>query len=113
MPLKSVIPYYSDYDVREKIDELFSREMLGAVIVGKFVGDFTAVLMIDLFVFITRSSFFGKYIGYIVGIIVTVTLFIYWNIIEKKKQQAQEKLPSYGDDEAEYCGRRDGAALFV
>lgn len=113
MLLKLVIPYYSDYNVREKIDELFSREMLGAVIVGKFIGDFAALAMIDIFVFITRRPAFGEYIGHIVGIIVTVTLFIYWNIIEKKKEQAKEKLPVYDRDETEYCGRPDDAALFV
>lgn len=83
MGLREYIPNYDRPDVRQRVDELFSREMLGAVIVGKFVGDYTAI---------KTTSLLGTDIGYITGIILTITVFIYWDRIEKRAREEKEKL---------------------
>lgn len=83
MNLRSLLPYSERPDIRERVDELFSREMLGAVIVGKFVGDYTAIKTTDLL---------GTDIGYTLGIITTISLFIYWERLETKAKQTREEL---------------------
>jgi len=77
------IPYSHDYEIRNRVDELFSREMLGAVLVGKFVGDYTAITATDLL---------GTDIGYILGILLTITLFVYWEHIEQQAKAKKDKI---------------------
>lgn len=80
------LPYTDDYSVRNRIDELFSRKMLGAVLVGKFVGDFAAVLSTDVL---------GQYLGLLTGAVATITLFVYWDKVSAKAQEtATEMNPS-------------------
>jgi len=90
------IPYSSDYEIRQRADELFSREMLGAVLVGKFTGDYAAI---------KTTQLLGTDLGYIFGIVMTVALFIYWEQLNEKAQQkkdeysgAQSKISDYNDD---------------
>lgn len=112
MKVKSVIPYYSDMKVREQIDELFSREMLGAVIVGKFVGDFSAVAMIDVFTFLLGNAYIGQYVGYLVGIITSIFLFVYWHILEMHKKEVEEKVKP-DKHTSEYIIADDGSKRFI
>ena len=91
------LPYSDRPDVRQQIEQLFSREMLGAVLVGKFVGDYAAILSVGTL---------GTHIGYITGITVTIALFIYWERVQQKAQQqkdklnpAQKKIKDYTNDE--------------
>ena len=83
MGLLERIPYYNKPEIRKRADELFSRQMLGAVLVGKFVGDYAAIL--------TTHSL-GVHVGYIVGIIGTIGLFIYWDKVARKAKQKKEQL---------------------
>jgi len=89
MGVKSLIPYAGDYKVRKQIDNLFSRQMLGAVIVGKFIGDYVAII-------ITRV--FGTDWGYGLGIVLSVVLFIYWEQLEDIKEEAEEKVEDVKED---------------
>lgn len=82
MGLADYIPY-STPDVREQVDRLFSRKMLGAVLVGKFVGDYTAIL---------STRLLGTDLGYITGILLAVSIFIYWERIERSIEQTTNEL---------------------
>ena len=96
MSWSSLLPTMGDAKVRRQIDKLFSREVLGAVIVGKFAGDTAALLITDLFQVIVSTVnlpvYAGTYMGNVFGIIATVILFIYWDIIEKRAQEQKEKV---------------------
>lgn len=85
--IKSLIPYYGDHTVRQQVDKLFSREVLGSVLLGKFIGDYATILL---------QRGLGTDIAYVSGIIITVIIFIYWEKIERaaeeKKKEAEEKL---------------------
>lgn len=80
---EEVMPYSDLPSVRERIDELFSRQMLGAVLVGKFVGDYAAVITTDLL---------GIHLGYILGGGLTIALFIYWDQVAAKAKEQEEKI---------------------
>lgn len=73
----------SDKEIRKQLDRLFSREVLGAVLVGKFVGDYVAVLFVE---------YFGVDVGYISGTLVFILVFIYWEGLEDKVEDAENKL---------------------
>jgi len=77
------LPYAHKPEIRERIEELFSREMLGAVLVGKFAGDYAAIVTTNLL---------GTHIGYILGITLTIGLFIYWEKVAQKAQEQKDKL---------------------
>lgn len=83
MSLTEVLPYSDLPSIRERIDELFSRQMLGAVLVGKFVGDYAALL---------TTGFLGDHIGYILGGVGTIALFIYWDQVASKAKEAEDKI---------------------
>ena len=76
------IPYSDNYAIRQRADELFSRQMLGAVLVGKFVGDYAAI---------KTTSLLGTDIGYVLGIILTIALFIYWEQLNQKAKQKKDE----------------------
>lgn len=82
MSWKSLIPYWGDRKVREQMDKLFSREVLGSVLAGKFIGDYCAILM-------TQSL--GVHLGYGLGIIATVVIFVYWEKMENKATETKNK----------------------
>lgn len=83
MPIKSLIPYYGDSRVREQIDKMFSREVLGAVLVGKFIGDYAAIV---------STTFLGEHLGYTLGILISVALFIYWHKVARAAQEAKDNV---------------------
>lgn len=83
MSVTDILPYSDLPSIRERIDELFSRQMLGAVLVGKFVGDYSALLTVEAL---------GVHIGYIGGAVVTIALFVYWDQVAAKAKQKEEEI---------------------
>jgi hypothetical protein len=81
--ITSMLPYSESPEIRKRVEMLFSREMLGAVLIGKFIGDYAAIKTVQLL---------GTDIGYISGIFVTVGVFIYWEKIHRKAQQQSDKI---------------------
>lgn len=79
---KSLIPYYGDRSVRKQIDNLFSRQVLGAVIVGKFFGDYSAIW---------ARRLLGVDGGYITGMVLSVAIFIYWEKLDSIGQEGKKK----------------------
>lgn len=83
MSIIDKLPYSYNPQIRERVDQLFSREMLGAVLIGKFVGDYAAIL---------TTRFLGVDLGYIVGIVLTISLFIYWEKVAQKAKQKKDEI---------------------
>jgi len=81
--IASVLPYSESPAIRERVEELFSRKMLGAVLIGKFTGDYAAIKTVQLL---------GTDVGYILGILLTISIFIYWEKIQQKAYEQKEKM---------------------
>lgn len=86
MGAKSLIPHIGNHSTREEIDRLFSRKMLGSVLVGKFIGDYTALMF-------TRHM--GTDLGYVSGILFAVSVFIYWEYLEQKADETRELVDEF------------------
>lgn len=77
--MKDLIPFVGDRKSRERVDEVFSRRVLGSIILGKFTGDYLAI---------QATRLLGVDVGYLFGIAVAFTFFVYWDSIEAKKDDA-------------------------
>lgn len=81
--MKEYVPFLGKTTAREQFDRLFSRKMLGSVLVGKFIGDYTAL---------TFTRVFGTDLGYSLGIVLAVFLFVFWEKVERAADEAKEKV---------------------
>lgn len=81
--VKNLIPYYGDYKVRKQIDQIFSRQMLGAVLLGKFVGDYAAIL---------ATRYLGTDLGYAFGAVCIFVFFVYWEKISARAKESAEQV---------------------
>lgn len=90
--VKNLIPYYGDYKVRKQIDQIFSRQMLGAVLLGKFVGDYAAIL---------ATRYLGTDLGYGVGALFIFVFFVYWEKISARAKESAEKAKEKAEEAKE------------
>jgi hypothetical protein len=96
------LPYSDRPSVRAQAERLFSRKMLGSVLVGKFIGDYAAILTVRAL---------GTHIGYVVGIVVAIGVFVYWEILAKRAEaaatgisEAQRTVDEYTDGDQQDRG---------
>lgn len=85
--MKEYLPGYGKKSPRELIDEIFSREVLGGVLVGVAAGKIVEKVLILLF-----ATTQGMLIGWTIAFIIFVLLFVYWDRVETKVKE------DYGDD---------------
>lgn len=76
MDLGELLPYTGDRKAREAWDEVFSREMLGAVIIGSATGKIVETTIVLLF-----PSEVGQLVAWIGAAIVGVYVFVLWHRI--------------------------------
>lgn len=82
MGITDHLPFNSP-EVRENVERLFSRKMLGSVLVGKFFGDYIALV---------TTGVLGVHLGYLSGITLSIAVFIYWERLERAAQSAQNEM---------------------
>lgn len=89
--MKELIPYVGNEKTANRIDEIFSRKMLGSVLVGSTAGKIVEKI-IELFTGTTITELFG----WIVAFTFAVMLFIWWEEVEstatKTASEAKEKV---------------------
>jgi len=94
--MKEHIPYVGDRKARKAWNEVFSREVLGSVILGSATGKFVEyiiTLTVLLFVgsdapIIWRS--FAQFVGWSVAIPIGIGVFVYWHRVEDKAEEVKE-----------------------
>jgi hypothetical protein len=94
--MKRFLPYVGDRRAREAWDEVFSRDVLGSVLIGGASGKFIENL-VTLTVFLTVGPRAGPYweilarlCAWTVGIFVGIYVFTYWHRIQKAAAEAAE-----------------------
>lgn len=93
---RQLLPWVGDKEAREAWDTLFSREMLGAVVIGSATGKLVENL-ITLSVLVVLGSgasalweTVGAIVAWGVAIPVGVWLFAFWHRVEDAAQEAVE-----------------------
>jgi len=65
----------------EQFGEIFSRKMLGSILVGKFIGDGLGQFL---------HTLLGANLGDLVGVIISVAIFTFWHRISKWAKDVEE-----------------------
>lgn len=87
--MKELLPFKGGKTARDRIDEIFSRKMLGSVIVGS---SFFKVIENSLKLFnIGGSEFSNLILSYSIVFVISVVLFAYWDEIERAYKEKQEE----------------------
>lgn len=96
MDLRALLPWLGDREAREAWDELFSREMLGAVVLGSATGKLVEnlIALAVLLVFGPDSPAIMETVGFIaawsLALPVGAWVFAYWHKFEGSKDAVEE-----------------------
>jgi ABC-type dipeptide/oligopeptide/nickel transport system permease component len=75
--MKELIPYVGGEKAIDRIDQIFSRKMLGSVLVGS-----TAGKIVEKIIELISNTTFSALIAWIVAFIIAVVLFVWWDEIQ-------------------------------
>lgn len=104
MDPRSLFPWTGDREAREAWDELFSREMLGAVLIGSATGKLVENLIAAVVLLALgpdagpHFETLGLITAWSVAIPIGVVLFAYWHRVEETAQEAVEKAAEEATD---------------
>ena len=96
--MKDLLPYFGDRKARKAWDDIFSRDMLGSVILGGATGKFVenlVALSVLVLVGPDAGAFFevaGYLAAWSVAIPVGIYVFAYWHRIEETASDAVESV---------------------
>jgi len=86
--MRDLIPGLGSRSTRKRLDEVFSRGMLGSVLVGAAAGKVVEKALILVF-----ADTLALLFGWSVAFVVFVGLFVYWDDLENRAKDAVD-----GDD---------------
>lgn len=87
--MKDLVPFLGNTKTRRRLDEVFSRGMLGSVLVGASAGKVVEQAL-NLFLGGPLALLFG----WLAAFVVFVGLFVYWDDLERKAKDAADKADS-------------------
>lgn len=85
------LPGVGDSTVRERIDEIFSREVLGSIFVGVAAGKIIEKLLNLLY-----ADTMGLLIGWSAAFVLAVLLFVWWEYVDRAVETATETAEGLG-----------------
>jgi uncharacterized membrane protein YoaK (UPF0700 family) len=102
--MKGIIPYFGEKTARKRLDEVFSRDMLGSVIVGGHFNKiwekvYNLIALVVIIKFIpgadattTVAITFALLALWIIFFIVSLFVFVYWDKLERQVKEAAENV---------------------
>lgn len=96
MSMKNILPFVGEKSARDRIDEVFSRQMLGSVAVGSSFMKVVEWSVTSLTKYLyTSSAPWGSVVSNLMlwslAFILSVFIFVYWDDIERRYEEAKEK----------------------
>lgn len=91
--MRELIPGLGGKKTRKRLDEVFSRQMLGSILVGVAAGKIIEKVL-NLW-FNTTASLL---IGWTLAFVVFVALFVYWEEVESRAKDAAESAKEKADE---------------
>lgn len=87
--MRELVPYLGEKTAKDRIDEIFSREVLGSVVVGssffKIIENGVKYYTLGNMDFLLLST------AYIILFLASTVIFAYWNRIMQISEQSQER----------------------
>lgn len=83
--MKELLPFLGDTKTRKRLDEVFSRGMLGSVLVGASAGK-----VVEKGLNLAFSDTLALLFGWTVAFVVFVALFVYWDDLENRAKTAAD-----------------------
>jgi len=90
--MKELLPFLGDTKTRKRLDEVFSRGMLGSVLVGAAAGK-----VVEKGLNLAFSDTLALLFGWSLAFVVFVGLFVYWEELEEKAKDAADAAQDAGD----------------
>lgn len=84
--MKDLIPGWGDKSTRERLDEVFSRGMLGSVLVGASAGK-----VVEKALNIVLSETTALFFAWSIAFVLFVALFVYWDDLEDAARETTER----------------------
>ncbi len=75
--MKELLPYVGSEKTIDRVDQIFSRKMLGSVFVGS-----TAGKIVEKIIELVSSTTITELISWTVAFVIAVMLFIWWDEVE-------------------------------
>lgn len=91
--MKRFIPFVGDDPAARAWDRLFSRDVLGAVVVGSGVGK-----VVEKCLNLYFDTTVGLLYGWSIAVVFGVLIFVYWHKIEAATDEAADKVEDAVDD---------------
>lgn len=101
-PLARFLRKYTSREARERIDEVFSRRMLGSVLVG---GAFSKIIETCVEVYFGASSVWRPVMWAIIFVVATV-VFVWWDRLAQKASEAAKSASEAASEAAESASQK-------
>lgn len=101
-PLARLIRRYTSPEVRNRIDEVFSRRMLGSVLVG---GAFSKIIESCIGVYFNTASQWRP-VAWAVVFVLATTAFVWWDHLAEKATEAAESATEAATEAADKASKK-------
>lgn len=81
----STLPYIGKRSARQRLNEIFSRQMLGAVLVGS-----SASKIVEKIINLVAATTFSELIAWTITFFVAIFVFVYWERLEHAAKSADD-----------------------
>jgi len=81
----STLPYIGKRSARQRLNEIFSRQMLGAVLVGS-----TASKIVEKVINLVAMTTFSELIAWTIAFFIAIFVFVYWERLEYAAKSADD-----------------------
>lgn len=90
--MKELLPFLGDTKTRKRLDEVFSRGMLGSVLVGAAAGK-----VVEKGLNLAVDGTLALLFGWTFAFVVFVGLFVYWDELENGAKEKAQDVVDGGD----------------
>lgn len=88
----SPLPYVGKRSARKRLNEIFSRQMLGSVLVGA-----TASKIVEKLIILATGSVVAELVAWIIAFHIAIFVFVYWERLERAAKASSDDAKNVAD----------------
>lgn len=82
----STLPYIGKRSARQRLNEIFSRQMLGSVLVGA-----TASKIVEKLIILSTGTVVAELAAWTIAFLIAIFVFVYWERLEYAAKAASDE----------------------